>query len=131
MTQVGSMIMMALLLTSAALLALSNAKASKMVVNGVAVEVAESQPNPATPTAPEVFGGSNNAAAGRPAHPAPPTAHSRPPDGRVVRVASDTSSSATSRYQGPARQNRSRPVVDRVGVNPESQAEMGYGGPAN
>ncbi|KAH6628299.1 hypothetical protein F5144DRAFT_654501 [Chaetomium tenue] len=40
MTQSGSMIMMVLLLATAGLLALSNAKAKKLVVNGVAVGVA-------------------------------------------------------------------------------------------
>lgn len=61
MTQVGGFIMMGLLLISAGLLALSNSKAKKIVVNGLEVAVAENRVSVGTQTS----GGSAGGAGGQ------------------------------------------------------------------
>lgn len=114
MTQVGSMIMMVLLLTSAALLALSNAKADRVVVNGVSLEVAGSEPNPATPRT------WTHATAGIISPP------SREGGGHVVRVqGDDAGGNAGAAYTGRPKQSRRDATANNV---LPSSGEGGRGG---
>ncbi|KAL2142417.1 hypothetical protein VTI28DRAFT_1189 [Corynascus sepedonium] len=114
MTQVGSMIMMVLLLTSAALLALSNAKADRVVVNGVSLEVSGSEPNPATPRI------GTHATAGIISPP------SREGGGHVVRVqGDDVGGNEGAAYTGRPKQSRRDATANNV---LPSSGEGGRGG---